>query len=61
VQVVYRLPDYVFTTEKDEIKVGVWDDDQQQWSSDYIQDLTFDKTKRELDFTTTKFAPCAYL
>ena len=27
VHVLYRLPDYVFTTEKDEIKVGIWDED----------------------------------
>ena len=39
VKASYVLPDYVFTTEKDEIKVGVWDEDQQCWSMDYIEDL----------------------
>ena len=33
-------------TENDEIKIGVWDEDQQCWSSDYIEDLVFDKNAR---------------
>mmetsp|Transcript_5836 Transcript_5836/g.9352 ORF Transcript_5836/g.9352 Transcript_5836/m.9352 type:complete len:302 (-) Transcript_5836:804-1709(-) len=39
VKAIYKLPDYVFTTEKDEIKVGVWDEETKTWSSDYIEDL----------------------
>ena len=26
VETIYTLPDYVYTSESDEIKVGVWDD-----------------------------------
>jgi len=51
----------VFTTEGDDIKVGVWDEDQEQWSTDYIEELTFDRTKREIEFQTRKFGPIAYL
>lgn len=61
VPAVYKLPDYVFTTENDEIKIGVWDAELNCWSSDFIDDLVFDKTARQLEFTTRKFAPMAYL
>ena len=50
VPMIFKLPEYVFTDEKDQIKVGVWDDEQQCWSSDYIEELTWDKAKRELEF-----------
>jgi hypothetical protein len=33
------LPNYVFTTESDKIKVCVWDSETSTWSSDYIDDL----------------------
>jgi hypothetical protein len=42
-----RLPPYVFITDKDEKKVGVWDAATQQWSSEFVEDLNFDKEKRE--------------
>ena len=58
---IYHLPDYVFITDNDENKVGVWDEDQQQWSTDYIDELTYKKSERELHFSTRKFAPIAYL
>ena len=61
VQVIYKLADYVFTTENDDIKVGVWDETLEQWTTDYIEDLVFDKTKRELEFSTRKFSHIAYL
>ena len=46
VPAVYKLPDYVFITENDEVKIGVWDDEQKAWSSDYIDDLVLDKATR---------------
>jgi hypothetical protein len=55
------LPDYVFTTEDDAVKVGVWDSEKQEWSTDYIEDLARDMQKRQLEFNTRKFAPIAYL
>ena len=58
---IYTLPEYVFTTENDDIKIGVWDEEQQQWSTDYIEELTLDRAKREMEFQTRKFAPVAYL
>jgi len=51
----------VFTTENDEPKVGVWDEVQNCWSVDYIEGLEFDRVKRELEFSTRKFGPIAYL
>jgi len=58
---VYKLPDYVFITDNDEKNVGVWDKEQQCWSTDYIEDLDYHKKERELVFNTRKFAPIAYL
>jgi hypothetical protein len=46
VPAVYKLPDYVFITENDEVKIGVWDEETQTWSSDYIDDLVLDKAAR---------------
>lgn len=40
------LPDYVFTTEDDAVKVGVWDAEKSEWSVDYIEDLARDMQKR---------------
>lgn len=46
VSVQYKLADTVFTTENDEIQVGVWDEENRQWSTEYIEDLQFDREKR---------------
>jgi hypothetical protein len=61
VKATYKLADYVFTTEKDEIHIGVWDEEIEKWSMDYISDLQYDRQKRELEFSTRKFGPFAYL
>ena len=61
VKATYKLAEYVFTTEKDEIHIGVWDEELNKWSMDYISDLQFDRQKRELEFSTRKFGPFAYL
>ena len=55
------LPEYVYTSDNDDIKVGVWDKETNVWSADFIEDLLWDKSKRLLTFTTRKFAPMAYL
>jgi hypothetical protein len=61
VQVKYRLGDHIFTTENDEIQIGVWDEENKVWTTDGIEDLTYDREKRLFDFSTRKFAPIAYL
>lgn len=61
VNVIYDLPQYVFTSDNDEIQVGVWDEKIGVWSTEFIDDLTFDKSKRLLQFNTRKLAPMAYL
>lgn len=58
---VYVLPDYIFITENDDIKVGVWDEKEETWATELIDDLQYDKSARKLEFTTRKLAPIAYL
>jgi cancer susceptibility candidate protein 1 len=57
----YFLPEYIFITENDDIKVGVWEDKEEAWATDLIDDLQYDKSARKLEFTTRKLAPIAYL
>lgn len=61
IAITYNLPDYVFTNENDDVKVGVWDEKEQAWQTELIDDLTYDKTARKLEFTTRKLAQMAYL
>ena len=61
VSVQYKLADTIFTTENDEISVGVWDEETRQFSTEYIEDLSFNREKKILQFSTRKFAPIAYL
>lgn len=61
VQTHFTLPDYVYTHEKDEPKIGVWDEETQAWSTEYVTEIEFDRVKRMLEFSLTKFAPVAYL
>lgn len=57
VSVFYVLPDYVYITENDDIKVGVWDEKEKVWNSiDMIDDLQYDKSAKKLDFSTRKLA-----
>ena len=56
-----KLPDYVFTSDNDDIKVAVFDKEAQEWTADFIEDLVWDKAKRHLEFSTRKFAPIAYI
>lgn len=39
VQVIYYLPEYVFITENDDIKVGVWEDQEKIWVTEVIEEL----------------------
>ena len=61
IMVQYKLGDNVFTTEDDEIMVGVWDEEQRLWVTDLIEDLQFDREKRVLNFLTRKFGPIAFI
>lgn len=60
---VYKLPNYVFTTEDTtNVKIGVWDEESQSWTTDFISgELEFKKSSRTIEFATTKFAPIALL
>ena len=59
--VTYVLPEYVFTTENDDVNVGVWDEKEQQWATEFIDDINYDKSTRQLTYTTIKLAPMAFL
>jgi cancer susceptibility candidate protein 1 len=61
IQVVYQLPPYVYIHETDEPRMAVWDDTQQCWSSDFIEDLEFNRKEKEITYSTRKFAPMAYM
>ena len=61
IPVIYALPHYVYITDNEDYKIGVWDDQQQKWSSDYVEDLEYNKKEREFSFSIRKFAPIAYL
>ena len=58
---MYSLPPYVFVSDTDEPRVAVWDDSTQAWSTDFIEDLEFNRKDKELIFSTRKFAPMAYI
>ena len=55
------MPEYVWITEKDDIKVGWWDDKAAAWSTEKIEELQYDKTNRILEFNSSRLAPFAYL
>eukprot|EP00347_Sterkiella_histriomuscorum_P021634 403333299 len=61
IAITYNLPDYVFTTENDDVKVAVWDEKEQLWQTELIDDILYDRTARKLEFTTRKLAQMAYL
>ena len=55
------MPEYVYIHETDKPIIGVWDDEKQEWSTEYVLDIQLDRPTRQLDFSLTKFAPVAYL
>lgn len=61
ISITYNLPDYVYTTENDDVKVAVWDEKEQVWQTELIDDILYDRTARKLEFTTRKLAQMAYL
>lgn len=61
VSIRYFLPNYVFLHPDDTHSVGVWDEEKQAWSTEYVSDLEYHPDTRKLEFSLTKFAPVAYL
>ena len=55
------LPEYVFVSENDDIRVGVWDEKEKVWSTAEIDDLQLDKSSRKLEFVTRRLAQMAFL
>lgn len=64
VEVSFKLPNNLFIGEDiTALKIGVWDAAKNEWSTDYIAFGKEDSKKdaRQINFTTTKFAPMAML
>ena len=56
ISIQFLLPENVFVSENDDIKVGVWDENEKVWSTLEIDDLQLDKTSRKLEFTTRRLS-----
>lgn len=66
VEVIFKIPEKVYVGEDaTSFKIGVWDSETQAWSTDFIGQITKEgenkKDPRQVHFTTTKFAPIAFL
>ena len=59
--VTFKLPSYVFISENDELKVGVWDGEEKVWSTAEIEDIKLDMASRQLEFQTRRLAQMAFL
>lgn len=57
----FNLPPYVYVNEQDTPRVGVWDEEQQCWIDNEVDDLKFKPEERILEFNLKRFAPIAYL
>jgi cancer susceptibility candidate protein 1 len=55
------IPEYLFISVKDDVKVGVWDEKEQVWSTAEIEEFELHQGLRKLDFTTRKLAQMAIL
>jgi hypothetical protein len=64
VEVSFKIPNSVFIGDDiTALKIGVWDSAKDEWSTDYIAfgKAESKKDSRQINFTTTKFAPMAML
>lgn len=61
IQIEYKLPSYVYLTEKTDVRVGWWDDDNKKWSEDDISEANIDIQDRILKFRIQRLAPIAFL
>ena len=59
--ITFKLPPYVFISENDELKVGVWDENEKVWSTAEIEDIKLDMASRQLEFNTRRLAQMAFL
>ena len=63
VEIIFTLPETVYTSDDtSQIKIAVWDKENDNWSSEDIGDnLEFKKSTSQITFTTQRFAPMALL
>jgi cancer susceptibility candidate protein 1 len=57
----YYIPEYVYISEKDEINVGWWDEENEKWETEEFMDVKYDKTNHIISFRAMRYAPFAYL
>lgn len=55
------LPEYVYVSENDDIRVGVWNENDKCWSTAEIDDFQLDQSTRRLEFTTRRLAQMAFI
>ena len=52
---------FITAGEDNNIRVGVWDENEKIWSTEEIDDLKLDTSTRVLEFTTKRLAQMAFL
>lgn len=60
-QVLIKLPEYVFIGEDDNLKVALWDTKANEWTVEGIEEVKLDASKLYLEFRTTRLAPLAFV
>eukprot|EP00826_Nyctotherus_ovalis_P052259 TRINITY_DN6602_c0_g1_i23.p2 TRINITY_DN6602_c0_g1~~TRINITY_DN6602_c0_g1_i23.p2 ORF type:complete len:256 (+),score=25.65 TRINITY_DN6602_c0_g1_i23:101-868(+) len=60
-QVLIKLPNYVFVGEEDTLKVALWDSKVNEWTTEGIEEVKLDAAKLHLEFRTTRLAPLAFV
>lgn len=59
-KVFYSLPPYMYLTQNDKIRVAAWDA-KAGWIHDNIEDIKYDFDKKQLQFSTLRLAPYAFV
>ena len=62
VKIVFPIPNYVYISNRDDIKVGMWDIENHKWriGSEFVENIGID-SNNNLSFGITKYAPYAML
>lgn len=62
VKIVFPIPNYVYISNRDDIKVGMWDMENHKWriGSEFVENIGID-SNNNLSFGITKYAPYAML
>jgi cancer susceptibility candidate protein 1 len=62
ITISFTIPDYIFIDEaREDVEVGWWDEKNQEWQLDDLDEVKINKTTREVSFKASRLAPFAYL